>query len=135
LRTATHRPTVTSSATLSMMAATSFATNTRRTGARYKFQNRNSWPLLAVVLAAWPNRLVPKFQKHSPNLICSYILREWNIYMLMPFPNELCYLSGFDHVPSWNYQIGNLVKILYTVLGYTCMETFMAIPTTLPRVI
>jgi hypothetical protein len=77
---------------------------------------------------------VPKFQKHSPNLIGSYILREWNIYMLMPFPNELCYLSGVDHIYLWNYQITDLVKIPYTLLGYSWMETFMAISITSSRV-
>lgn len=39
-----HRPTITSSLTFSIMAAASPATSARSTGARYRFQNRNSSP-------------------------------------------------------------------------------------------
>jgi hypothetical protein len=52
LRTAIHRPMATSTVTFSMMTGTSSAPSTRRTGAQYKFQNRNRGLLLAVVLAS-----------------------------------------------------------------------------------
>ncbi|MPC16724.1 hypothetical protein E2C01_009556 [Portunus trituberculatus] len=44
--TAMQRPTITSSLTFSMMAAASPATSASNTGARYRFQNRNSSPAM-----------------------------------------------------------------------------------------
>jgi len=63
LSTAIDLPTITSSLTFSMMAAASPATRANRTGALYKFQNRNSSPRLAVVLPTWPNKLALGSQK------------------------------------------------------------------------
>jgi hypothetical protein len=69
MKTAIRRPTATSSANLSMMAVTFSAAN-KRACARYKFQNRNRCPLLAVVLPPWPNRSVLTFLKNCPNITC-----------------------------------------------------------------
>ena len=61
--TAMQRPIMTSSLTFSMMAAASPATRASRTGALYRFQNKNSSPRLAVVLPTCPNRLALGSQK------------------------------------------------------------------------
>lgn len=62
-KTAIDRPMMTSSLTFSMMAAASPATSASKTGALYRFQNRNSSPRLAVVLPTWPNRFAFGSQK------------------------------------------------------------------------
>jgi hypothetical protein len=51
LRTAIWQPTMTSSPKFSMMAVASPVTNGWRTGAQYKFQNRNNYLLLKVDIA------------------------------------------------------------------------------------
>ena len=58
LSTPTALPTMMSSETFSSLLAASPATSAMRTGAWYKFQNRNSSPRFAVVLPTWPNKFV-----------------------------------------------------------------------------
>lgn len=92
--TAIDLPMMTSSLTFSMMAAASPATSASRTGALYRFQNKNNSPRLAVVLPTWPNRLAFGSQKirskhsttwHVNNTLwtkyCRRILRSSKIFV------------------------------------------------------
>lgn len=68
LRTAIQRPTMTSSLTFSMMAAASPATSANKTGARYKFQNRNSSPKGNMEYTGHTDNTV-KYITHTVHLI------------------------------------------------------------------
>ena len=63
LRTAKHLPIIISSLMFSIIDAASPATKDSKTGALYKFQNKNNSPLLAVDKGTWPNRLMWGSQK------------------------------------------------------------------------
>lgn len=73
LSTNMHREIITSSDMSSMTLAASPATKANSTGARYRFQNKNISPRLAVVLPMCPNKLPLGSQKmrskHSTTLL------------------------------------------------------------------
>jgi hypothetical protein len=58
LNTAKHLPIMISSLIFSIIHEASPATSDSKTGALYKFQNRNNSPLLAVDKGTEPNRLI-----------------------------------------------------------------------------
>ena len=58
LKTAKHLPIIISSLIFSIIDAASPATRDNKTGALYKFQNKNNSPRLAVDNGTWPNRLI-----------------------------------------------------------------------------